>query len=238
MTELAPRQLIDDLILANRILSNEGVLDAFGHVSARHPTTPDRFLISHTRAPELVEAADIQLLDLPGTRVAGGERRSYEEVAIHGAVYRRRADVSAVVHSHAASVIPFGVTGVPLRPIYHMGSVIGDEIPVWDIAKRFGDTDLLVRDASQADDLVAALGQRTVVLMRGHGCVVTGADLRAAVFASIFLERNAMLLATALRMGEVRALSAAETQRASEMLHGHAGERAWEYWVRRLPRRD
>ena len=238
MTELAPRQLMDDLILANRILSNEGVLDAFGHVSARHPTTADRFVISHTRAPELVEADDLQLLDLRGARVAGGERRSYEEVAIHAAVYRQRADVGAVVHSHAASVIPFGVTGVPLRPIYHMGSVIGDEIPVWDIARRFGDTDLLVREAAQADDLVAALGKRTVVLMRGHGCVVTGADLRAAVFASIFLERNATLLATALRMGEVRALSKAETQRASEMLHGHAGERAWEYWVRRLPRRD
>jgi HCOMODA/2-hydroxy-3-carboxy-muconic semialdehyde decarboxylase len=237
VSELAPRQLIDDLILANRILSNEGVLDAFGHVSARHPTTADRFLISHTRAPELVEADDLQLLDLRGVRLAGGERRSYEEVAIHAAVYRQRTDIGAVVHSHAASVIPFGVTGVPLRPIYHMGSVIGDEIPVWDIAKRFGDTDLLVRDATQADDLVAALGKHTVVLMRGHGCVVTGSDLRAAVFTAIYLERNATLLTTALRMGDVHPLSKAETQHASGMLRGHAGERAWEYWVRRLPRR-
>lgn len=235
MSELAPREIVDELVLANHILSNEGVLDAFGHVSARHPTTPDRFLISHTRAPELAEAADLQVLDLHGARVAGGERRSYEEIAIHAAVYRRRSDVGAVVHSHAPSVIPFGVTGVPLRPIYHMGSVIGHDIPVWDIAQRFGDTDLLVRDAAQADDLVAALGPRTVVLMRGHGCVVTGTDLRAAVFAAVYLERNATLLAVALGLGEVRALSAAETQRASEMLRGRAGERAWEYWVRRLP---
>ncbi|HEV8655570.1 MAG TPA: class II aldolase/adducin family protein [Candidatus Limnocylindria bacterium] len=234
MSELAPPQIVDDLVLANRILSNEGVLDAFGHVSARHPMTADRFLISHTRAPELVEANDLQLLDLKGARVAGGERRSYEEAAIHAAVYRRRSDVGAVVHSHAPSVIPFGVTGVPLRPIYHMGSVIGAEIPVWDIAERFGETDLLVRDAGAADDLAAALGGRTVVLMRGHGCVVTGTDLRAAVFAAIYLERNATLLTTALQLGEVRALSKAETQRAAEMLHGHAGERAWEYWVRRL----
>jgi ribulose-5-phosphate 4-epimerase/fuculose-1-phosphate aldolase len=235
VSELAPREIVDELVLANHILSNEGVLDAFGHVSARHPTTPDRFLISHTRAPELAEAADLQVLDLHGARVAGGERRSYEEIAIHAAVYRRRSDVGAVVHSHAPSVIPFGVTGVPLRPIYHMGSVIGHDIPVWDIAQRFGDTDLLVRDAAQADDLVAALGPRTVVLMRGHGCVVTGTDLRAAVFAAVYLERNATLLAVALGLGEVRALSAAETQRASEMLRGRAGERAWEYWVRRLP---
>jgi len=237
VSELAPQQLVDDLVLANHILSNEGVLDAFGHVSARHPTAPERFLISHTRAPELVEADDLQALDLSGARVAGGERRSYEEVAIHAAVYRHRPDVGAVVHSHAPSVIPFSVTAVPLRPIYHMGSVIGHEIPVWDIAKRFGETDLLVRDPAQADDLTAALGGRTVVLMRGHGCVVTGADLRAAVFAAVYLERNATLLATALGLGEVHALSTAETQRASEMLRGHAGERAWEYWVRRLPQR-
>jgi len=237
VSHLAPPQLVDDLVLANHILSNEGVLDAFGHVSARHPTAPERFLISHTRAPELVEADDLQVLDLRGARVAGGERRSYEEVAIHAAVYRRRADVGAVVHSHAPSVIPFGVTDVPLRPIYHMGSVIGHETLVWDIAKHFGETDLLVRDAAQADDLVAALGTRTVVLMRGHGCVVTGADVRAAVFAAVYLERNATLLATALRLGEVRSLSAGETQRAAAMLRGNAGERAWEYWVRRLPQR-
>ena len=234
---LAPKQLVDDLVLANHILSNEGVLDAFGHVSARHPTSADRFLISHTRAPELVEADDLQLLDLNGARVAGGERRSYEEVAIHAAVYRQRSEVGAVIHSHAPSVLPFSVTGVPLRPVYHMGSVIGHEIPVWDIAKRFGDTDLLVRDARQGDDLVAALGQRTVVLMRGHGCVVTGTDVRAAVFAAIYLERNATVLADALRLGEARSLSAGETQRAAAMLRGNAGERAWEYWLRRLPGR-
>ena len=234
MSELAPRQLVEDLVLANRILSNEGVLDAFGHVSARHPTS-DRFLISHTRAPELVEADDLQLLDLRGARIAGGERRSYEEVAIHAAVYRARSDVGAVVHSHSSSVIPFGVTGVPLRPIYHMGSVIGHEVPVWDIAQRFGDTDLLVRDAAQGDDLVGALGGRTAVLMRGHGCVVTGPDVRAVVFAAIYLERNAALLATALAMGEPRSLSAGETERAAAMLRGNAGERAWEYWVRRVP---
>ncbi len=235
MTELAPRQIIDDLVLANHILSNEGVLDAFGHVSARHPTATDRFVISHTRAPELVEPDDLQLLDLHGARVAGGERRSYEEVAIHAAVYRYRSDVGAVVHSHAPSVIPFGVTAVPLRPIYHMGSVIGHEIPVWDIATRSGDTDLLVRDEQQGDDLAAALGRRTVVLMRGHGCVVAGADIRAVVFTAIYLERNATLLMSASALGKVRTLSEGETQRAAAMLRGPAGERAWEYWVRRLP---
>jgi ribulose-5-phosphate 4-epimerase/fuculose-1-phosphate aldolase len=238
VSELAPRQVVDDLVLANHILSNEGVLDAFGHVSARHPTAADRFIISHTRAPELVEADDLQLLDLHGARVAGGERRSYEEVAIHAAVYRNRSDVGAVVHSHAPSVIPFGVADVPLRPIYHMGSVIGHEIRVWDIATRFGNTDLLVRDTDQGDDLAAALGARTVVLMRGHGCVVTGTDVRAAVFTAVYLERNATLLLAARGLGVVRALSEGETQRAAAMLRGAAGERAWEYWVRRLrPRR-
>lgn len=238
MSVFPPPQVVDDLVLANHILSNEGVLDAFGHVSVRPSAAADRFLISRTRAPELVEAGDLQLLDLKGERVSGNEQRSYEEVAIHAAVYRGRTDVGAVVHSHAPSVIPFSVTDVPLRPIYHMGSVIGQEIPVWDIAKLFGETDLLVRDARQADSLAAALGPRAVVLMRGHGCVVTGADLRTAVFASIYLERNATLLAAALRLGEVRSLTAGETKRAAEMLRGRAGERAWEYWVRRLPQRS
>lgn len=238
MSELAPRTLVEELVLANRILSNEGVLDAFGHVSARHPTATDRFLISHTRAPELVEADDLQLLDLRGARVAGGERRPYVEVAIHAAVYRHRSDVGAVVHSHAPSVIPFGVTDVPLRPIYHMGSVIGHEITVWDIAARFGTTDLLVRDEQQGDDLAAALGTRTVVLMRGHGCVVTGVDIRAAVFTAVYLERNATLLLAARGLGAVRTLTEGETQRGAAMLRGAAGERAWEYWARRLPHRD
>jgi HCOMODA/2-hydroxy-3-carboxy-muconic semialdehyde decarboxylase len=238
VSELAPRQFVQDLVRANHILSNEGVLDAFGHVSARHPTAPDRFLISHTRAPELVEPDDLQLLDLQGARIAGGERRSYEEVAIHAAVYRHRSDVGAVVHSHAPSVIPFGVTGAALLPIYHMGSVIGHEVPVWDIATRFGATDLLVRDAQQGDDLAAALGARTAVLMRGHGCVVVAADARAAVFAAVYLERNATLLMAARGLGTVKPLSETETQRAAAMLRGPAGERAWEYWVRRLPRRD
>lgn len=236
MSGFAPPQLLDDLVLANHILSNEGVLDAFGHVSARHPSADDRFVISRTRAPARVEARDLQLLDLKGGRISGSEERSYEEVAIHAAVYRNRPDVGAVVHSHAPSVIPFSVTGVPLRPIYHMGSVIGHEIPVWDIATQFGETDLLVRDPKQGDSLVAALGPRAVVLMRGHGCVVTGADLRGAVFAAVYLERNARLLAAALHLGAVRSLTAVETQRASEMLRGRAGERAWDYWVRRLPR--
>jgi HCOMODA/2-hydroxy-3-carboxy-muconic semialdehyde decarboxylase len=235
VSELAPRALVDDLVLANRILANEGVLDAFGHVSARHPSGKG-FLISRTRAPELVEAADLQVLDLSGARVGGNEARSYEESAIHAAVYRHRADAGAVVHAHISSVIPFAATGTPLRPIYHMGSVIGSEIPMWDIAERFGETDLLVRTARQADDLLGTLGDRTVALMRGHGCVVVGTDLRAAVFASIYLERNATLLASALRMGEVRALSHGEIERAAAMLRGPAGERAWEYWTRRLSR--
>jgi len=213
------------------------VVASAGNVSAR-TSAHDAIAITPTSISYDVMTADqVVVVSLESGLPIESKVRPSGELPTHLAVYRRRQDVGAVVHTHAPSVIPFGVTGVPLRPIYHMGSVIGHEVPVWDIAKRFGDTDLLVRDAAQGDDLVAALGMRTVVLMRGHGCVVTGTDVRAAVFAAVYLARNATLLAEALRLGEVRSLSAGETQRAAAMLRGNAGERAWEYWVRRLPPR-
>lgn len=235
---LGPQALLRDLVHANRILANEGVLDAFGHVSARHPDDATRFIVSRSLSPELVEEADLQLLDRSGTRIGGDERPSYLEIAMHAAIYRRRSDVGAVCHGHSAAVVPFGVTGVPLRPIYHMASVIGSEVPVWDIAERFGVSDLLVRTAEQGDALAVALGAHQVALLRGHGWVVAVRDVRSAVFAAIYLERNAALLADALRLGEVHYLSEGEVARAGEMLSEPIPSgRAWEHWVRRLPRR-
>ncbi len=233
---LAPDPLLRDLVLANRILANEGVVDGFGHVSVRHPEESGRFIVSRSLSPEFVEVGDLQLIDSGGGRVGGDGRPSYAEVAIHAALYRARADIGAVCHGHSPAVVPFGVTGVPLRPIYHMASVIGNDIPVWDIAERFGPTDLLVRTAEQGDALARALGARRVALMRGHGWVVAAADVRSAVFTAIYLERNASLLAEALRLGPVRYLSEAEVERASATLSKPLSSgRAWEHWTRRLP---
>lgn len=160
------------------------------------------------------------------------------EVAIHAAIYRHRPDVMAVVHSHSPAVIPFGVTGVPLQPIFHVASAIGPELPVFDIAQRSADTDLLVRTPAQGDALAATLGPRRVALMRGHGCVVAMSDLRSAVFTAVYLERNAILVLQARQLGEVRYLSAGEIERASvTILSEMSRDRAWEFWTRRLPKR-
>ena len=228
---VADPAILDELVLANRILAREGVLDGFGHVSIRHPEEPGHYLVSRSLSPENVTAADIQRLTQAGERVAGDARASYAEVPIHGAVYRARPDVMAVVHDHSPSIIPFGVSGVALRPIYHMGSVVGDTVPVWDIADEFGTTDMLVRTNAQGDSLARRLGPRRVALMRGHGGVVATSGLHETVFTAIYLERNAELALATRALGPARELSDGEVAAAmATLLQPLSQERAWTYW--------
>jgi len=170
--------ILDELVTANRILAREGVVDAFGHVSIRHPERPDRFCLSRARAPECIEAEDIMEFAIDGRPIDPGGRKPYAERFIHAAVYEARADVQAVVHNHSPAVIPFGITGTRLRPVMHMCASMGTDVPIWDSRRQFGDTNLLVTAMPMARDLAAALGDRAVALMRGHGCVVAGGSLR------------------------------------------------------------
>jgi len=232
MTELD--SALNDLVTANRILANEGVVDAFGHVSLRHPGNPGRYWLSRSRAPQLVTIDDLMEYTLLGDPVDQQGRPMYAERPIHGAIYEARPDVQAVVHNHSQAVIPFSVTTVPLRPIFHLAAVIGAQVPVWDIRGRFGDTDLLVTTMEQGRDLANALGDGRTALMRGHGCVVTGDSVRAAVMASVYLQVNAHLLSESLRLGEVTYLSPGEvTKMAETQLRPLSGNRAWEYWAAR-----
>ena len=213
------------------------MLDAFGHVSIRHPSDADRFVISRSLSPAQVTASDLQLFDLAGARVAGDERPAYAEAAIHAGIYRRRPDVKAVVHSHADPLIPFTVTGIALRPITHIGAVMGHTAPVWDSAKEFGDL-MLVTSAPQGDALAKALGKDTVVLMRGHGCAVAATTVHVTVMIAIRLVQNAKHLASALALGPVTYLSAAEIERSRALILAPLSmDRAWGYWVSRLPAR-
>ena len=205
--QVADPALLEELVLANRILANEGVVDAFGHVSVRHPDEPSHYVIARSLGPELVTAADLQRFTLEGEQIGGDTRRAYAERAIHGAIYEARPDVLAVCHNHAPSTIPFGVTGLPLRPIFHMASLLGSEIPVWDIADEFGETDMLVRAMDQGRSLARTLGRRRVAQMRGYGSVVAGRTLREVVTTCVYLEQNARLHIQSTALGQIRYLS-------------------------------
>jgi len=226
----------DELVTANRILAREGVVDAFGHVSIRHPSHPDRFCLSRARAPECIEADDIMQFGLDGTAIDPGGRKPYAERFIHAAIYEARPEVRAVVHNHSPAVIPFGITATPLRPVMHMCASMGTEVPVWDSRTHFGDTNLLVTAMPMARDLAAALGPRAVALMRGHGCVVAGASLREVVFNAIYLQLNAELQLRAAGLGAITFLSDGEVAAVLKTRSSFTFERAWEYWCQRAAR--
>jgi len=228
---------IGQLVIANRILANEGVVDAYGHVSMRHPTNPERYLLSWSRSPELVERADIMEFTLDGKLVSDDGHAPYLERFIHGAIYEARPDVHAVVHAHAEDVLPFSITTTPLRPVIHSGSFMGAHVPVWDIADTFGDqTNLLVRNMAQGRDLARCLGSHSVALMRGHGFAAAAQSLIEVVRLSVYVPRNARVLLAALRLGgEVKGLSHGEiTARAADYTpYSVQTWRAWEYWAHR-----
>ena len=187
--------LIKDLVIANRILAREDVVDAYGHVSVRHPDNPHRFLIARSLAPELVGPDDILELDLDGQPTRDDGAGLYLERFIHAAIFAARPDVMAVVHAHAEDTLPFGIAAATkLRPVIHSGSFIGPEVPVWDIADRFGDTNLLVTNMEQARDLATCLGGSSVALMRGHGFASAARSLIEVVRLSVYLPRTARAL--------------------------------------------
>jgi len=229
--------LIQDLVIANRILSREEVVDAYGHVSVRHPDNPDHFLIARSLAPELVGPEDIVELDLDGQPVREESRSLYLERFIHAAIFAARRDVMAVVHAHAEDTLPFGITaGTKLRPVIHSGSFIGSEVPVWDIADGFGDTNLLVINMAQAMDLAKCLGASSVALMRGHGFAAAARSLIEAVRLSVYLPRNARALMRAKQLGgEIKYLSQGEIEARNRGYSPYSVEtwRTWEYWAKK-----
>ena len=229
-------QALDELVTANRILAREAVVDAFGHVSIRHPEFADRFILSRARAPECIEVEDLIDFTLDGVALEPAGRKPYAERFIHAAVYAARPDVQAVVHNHSPSVIPFGITGTPLRPVMHMCASMGAAVPIWDSRTTFGDTNLLVTNLAMARDLASALGDRSVALMRGHGCVVAGRSLRDVVFNSVYLELNAELQWKAASLGTITYLSDGEIEAILRTRASFTYERAWEYWCRRAGR--
>lgn len=226
---------IQDLVIANRVLAREDVVDAYGHVSVRHPDNPQHFLIARSLAPELVTAEDIVECDLDGRPVRAETRTLYLERFIHAAIFAARPEVMAVVHAHAEDTLPFSIAqATKLRPVIHSGSFIGAEVPVWDIADKFGDTNLLVTNMAQGGDLAGCLGPNSVALMRGHGFAAAARSLIEVVRLSVYLPRNARAVLRAMQLGgDIRYLSPGEIAAHN---HGYgpysiATWRAWEYWA-------
>ena len=218
--------LIDDLVTAYRVLAGEGVLDSFGHVSVRHPGRADRYLISRSIAPGSVTAADIMEFDLDSNPVDQRGRGMYMERFIHGEIYKARSDVNAIVHSHSPTVIPFSVTQVPLRAIFHNGSFLGSGVPVFELRQAAGEQNhMLVDRPAYGEALAAKLADKPVALMRGHGDVVVGPNLEVTVFRAIYTEVNARLQMQATILGGpitfLNEYEAAKPQVTS---------RPWDYW--------
>jgi HCOMODA/2-hydroxy-3-carboxy-muconic semialdehyde decarboxylase len=226
--------LLDDIVTGSRVLADFGVLDGFGHVSARHPTNPNHFLMSRSLAPALVTADDIMEFDLDGNAVDARGRSLFLERFIHSEIYRARPDVMSVVHTHSPGVIPYTISQVPLRAVFHNAAFLAAGAPLWDIRKNFGETDMLVRNAAIGKDLALTLADKPVVLMRGHGDVTVGPSIKLAVFRAYYTDVNARLQSQAIALGgEPNYLTPGEGAKA-DAVNLAIVDRIWNLWKMRV----
>ena len=227
-------EALDDLVAANRILADYGILDAFGHISIRHPNNPDHYLMSRWRAPALVTQEDIVELDMESNSLTHAGAHLYSERYIHSEIYKVRPEVQAIVHSHSPTVVPFGVTHATFRPILHNAAFLGDHVPVFDIRDKFGPTDMLVNRKERGTELARVLGSHTTALMRGHGDVVVGSGIQNAVWRAYYTEVNARMLAQAIAIGSgpIIYLSPEEAE-LTDVAMQRVEARPWELWKRK-----
>src|SRR6185295_18473518 len=224
--------LLKDLAAASRILVSQGVVDGFGHVSMRHPSAPDRYLMARSIAPALVTPDDLIEYDLDSNPSNANGRNSFLERFIHGEIYKARPDIMSVVHSHSPSVIPFGLVGAPMQAMFHNAAFLAAGAPVFDIRAKFGATDMLVGNGTKGVALAETMGQRDIVLMRAHGSVACGPTLQTAVFRAVYTEVNARIQhwTMALKPGATIAALDDEEGRLADIVNQTAGMRTWDLW--------
>jgi ribulose-5-phosphate 4-epimerase/fuculose-1-phosphate aldolase len=227
-----------ELSLGNRICANEGILDAFGHVSMRHPDNPNRYLLSRSLAPQLVSPDDFIEYDLDSKPIREPSVSQYSERVIHGEIYKARPDVNSVCHHHSPDFMPLLATGTDYVPVFHLGAVGGIKPPFWDQHDEFGDTNMLVRTAEEGASLARALGSGWMVLMNRHGVTVAGTSVKDCVFRCVYSARNAEYQVKALTIGsKIASLSPGETEKSAVINTQTTGlTRAWEYWSMRVIR--
>jgi ribulose-5-phosphate 4-epimerase/fuculose-1-phosphate aldolase len=233
--------VIEELVVANRILADRNIIDAYGHASIRHPGNPGRYLMARAIAPALVTADDIMEFDLDSNPVDRRDRAMFVERFIHGEIYKLRPEVNGVVHTHSMGVIPFGISQVPLKPVIHTASFLHVGVPVWEIREAGGVTNMLVNSAALGKSLAEKLADKPVVLMRGHGNVVVGGTIRVAVARAVFTDENARMQAVAISLGGPLNYISSEEGAMRDRQDGSRGDpaRAWDLWkaaaMKKLP---
>jgi ribulose-5-phosphate 4-epimerase/fuculose-1-phosphate aldolase len=222
-----------DLVIANRVMARRGAVDAYGHVSVRHPSNPNHFLISRSLSPELVKREDIMEFTVDGKVVGDDRRHAYRELVIHSEMYRLRPNVNAVVHGHPKEVLPFTVSEIRLRPVYFGANECGGEIPVWDIRDKFGDTNILILTKDHGREAAQAIGDSRVLLLRGHGMIGVGRSAMQLVRVAKALLTNADMYMDALRLGPVKEMTRGELEERDKTVGNDdtapSTLRGWEY---------
>ena len=232
--ETVDRATLEDLAAASRILVDQGVFDAAGHVSMRHPSMPERFLMSRSLAPEMVTADDIMHFDLSCNAIDARGRNGFIERFLHGEIYRARRDAMAIAHSHSPSVIAFGLTQTPMRAMYHNAAFLAAGVPVFDIRDKFGTTDIVINNAAKGAALAQTLGDKPVALLRAHGMVVVGPSLPVAIFRAIFTVVSAKIQHQAMALGGPLAALDLEEGRVADVVNVDTVGRSWDLWKRRV----
>lgn len=230
------RATLEDLAAASRILVDQGVFDAAGHVSMRHPNRPERFLMSRSLAPEMVQADDIMEFDLDCNAIEPQGRNGFIERYLHGEIYRARPDIVAVAHSHSPAVIAFGLTNTPMRAMYHNAAFLAAGVPVFDIREKFGATDIVISTAAKGAALAQVLADKPVALLRAHGMVAVGPSLPVAVFRAIFTVTSAAIQHQAMALGGPLAALDAQEGALADVINVQTVGRSWELWKRRVMR--
>jgi ribulose-5-phosphate 4-epimerase/fuculose-1-phosphate aldolase len=232
--ETVDRATLEDLAAASRILVDQGVFDAAGHVSMRHPSMPERFLMSRSLAPEMVTADDIMQFDFACNAIDARGRKDFIERFLHGEIYRARPDVMAIAHSHSPSVIAFGLTETPMRAMYHNAAFLAAGVPVFDIRQKFGTTDIVINNAAKGAALAETLDDKSVALLRAHGMVAVGPSLPVAIFRAIFTVVSATIQHQASALGGPLAALDAHEGRIADIVNVETVGRSWDLWKRRV----
>ena len=228
------RAVLEDLAASSRILADQGVFDAAGHVSMRHPGHPERFLMSRSLAPQMITADDIMEFDIDSNAIDARGRNGFIERYLHGEIFRVRPDVMAIAHSHSPSTIAFGLSNVPMRAMYHNAAFLAAGVPVFDIREKFGATDIVISTAEKGAALAKVLADKPVALLRAHGMVATGPSLPVAVFRAIFTVTSAAIQHQALALGGPVAALDAEEGRLADVVNVQTVGRAWDLWKKRV----